>query len=484
MHEFRIACGGRLGTHVIGGKAAKNACSVSLFCFRIGNQQRAPRKSPNNSNHQDESFPLFCTCILLYPHQPRYLSFQLPQQQSSSWPSSMIDPIASLFMRQYDQATQNDISSFISVEEAIDCRDSNSRFFSLLNHETKLNIIINDNSTITSCKLDGHEIVVDKSLYNETHETWAIGDRPYQKLSSLPWNSHVRGSELILSTSTTNASNAPHTSLYFEMTRSNELNCIAKLKTIHLQHQVFYFNLNKATTPKARQPIDGHTIVIKCNGNMNRIQAQPTKLLCHCNKAATILPQSLIGDIPFELVQHADNPNSDDIILCDSIFSLESNCNLDYLQAKLQFQNRELEFEVRSVKSITASSNNNNINTSSNNNNNNVSSSSHPLFKSFPADLKQFSANFGGESSSGWTRNDDSIASSSSAQAMPALKQESLDPTTSSEPPKNSSNRSPSIASTTHPITMLRIRVRVTNFGVCIVPYMMINYTCTYRFNW
>jgi hypothetical protein len=388
----------------------------------------------------------------------------------------MIDPIASLFMRQYDQATQNEISTFICVEEAIDCRDSNSRFFSLLNQESQLNIIINDNSTITSCKLDEHEIVVDKNLYNETHETWAIGDRPYQKLSGLSWNSHVRGSELILSSSTNNnTSNTPHTSLYFELTRSNELNCIAKLKTIHLQHQVFYFNLNKAT--KTRQPIDGHTVVVRCNGNMNRIQVQPTKLLCHCNRTATVLPQSLIGEIPFELVQHPDNPNSDDLILCDAIFSLESTCNLDYLQARLQFQNRELEFEVRSIRSISSSSN-----SSGNNNNNNVSStSSQQSTKQLPADLK---LNYSCETSSSSMRYD---ATCSSSQDTPKFKQEILDPT-SSVAAKTMDARPPPIvspvSSSPHPSTILRIRVRVTNFGVCIMPFMMINYTYTYRFKW
>ena len=390
----------------------------------------------------------------------------------------MIDPIASLFMRQYDQATQNDISTIITVEEAIDCRNSNSRFFSLMNHETQLNIIINDNSTITSCKLDGHEIVVDKNLYNETHETWAIGERPYQKLSSLQWNSHVRGSELILSSSTNNT-NLPHTSLYYELNSANELNCAAKLKTIHLQHQVFYFNLRKATS--CRQLIDGHTIVVRCNGNMNRIQVQPTKLLCHCNKAATILAQSLVGDIPFELMPHPENPNSDDAIICDAIYSLESTCNLDYLQVKLQYQNRELEFEVRSVKSITPVVNNNNQNS------NGVSSSSHQLFKSFPTDLKQLSASLLGESSTNPSRSEDLCASSSSSQAAPKLKQETLDPS-SSDLSKNLFNRSslttsqPDQAPNSHPVTMLRIRVRITNFGVSIMPFMMINYTCTYRF--
>lgn len=37
---------------------------------------------------------------------------------------------------------------------------------------------------------------------------------------------------------------------------------------------------------------------------------------------------------------------------------------------------------------------------------------------------------------------------------------------------------------TTHPSTILRLRVRVTNFGVSILPYMMTNYSCTYKFSW
>jgi hypothetical protein len=220
---------------------------------------------------------------------------------------------------------------------------------------------------------------------------------------------------------------------------------------------------------------------------MDRIQIQQTKLLCHCNKVAKILPQSFVSGVPFELIQHPEDPNSDDTILCDAIFSIESTCNLDFLQTKLQFQNRVLEFEVRSAKSINPS-NNFSVNNNSSNNNN-VSSSTHKLIKSFPKDLKQFhtidAASFDGEFSQCSTKNDDTIATSSSAVATLAIKQESLD-STSSEALKNPSNKSlinnSPLYSTSHPSTMLRIRVRVTNFGVCIIPFMMINYTCSYRF--
>lgn len=403
--------------------------------------------------------------------------------------SAMIDPFVSLFMPQDEQPAP----SPISVEEAIDCRDSNSRFFNLINRDSQLSIIINDNSTLTSCQLAGQQIVLDRAAYNETHETWALGDRPYQKLSSQPWSSHVRGSELIL-TSLTNSNN-PHTSLYFELTLANELNCIAKLKSIHLQHQVFYFNLNLGFRLGTRPMVDGHTIVVRCNGSLNRIQAQPTKLLCHCNKSAPLLPKSFIGDIPYELVsrsrikresstttasqQHDQHDqNEDNFILCDAIFSLESTCNLDYLQAQLQFQNRAVVFEVRSVRSSINPSNTTNSNHQANctNSNSNVSSSTHQqLHQHLPNDLKL--ANVFAPPLLAGLADDSGVATSSSSSVPTRPKLEPVEQSTSSTTNNNNVMQS-------HPSTILRIRVRVTNFGVCLMPLMMTNYTSTWRFSW
>lgn len=469
----------------------------------------------------------------------------------------MIDPLVSLLMPPEEQATQNDISHYIQVEEAIDCRNSNRRFFSLLNRVSSLNIIISEQSTIVSCKLDRHEIVVDKTLYNETHETWAIGDRPYQKLSNLLWNSHVRGSELVLSSSSSmtggnfasnliaaNNSN-PHTTLYFELTRSNELNCMGKLKSIHMQHQVFYFNLNRAAGSRA--PVDGHRLAVRCNGNLNQIQLQPTKLLCQCNKSspsAGRLAQSLVSDIPCELAQQRDatmldnNDNPDDIILCDAIYSLESTSPLDYIQAQLQFADRTLVFEVRSVRSAgsapapngssgttgaatttNTNSNSNDYSKSNNNNNNggnsNVSSSTSRgrskqqsstnidlMQQQIVAPNRQAPHQSSAQSSSLLSVNqqvDDSIATSSSSSSNfgpsnPIIKSEPLEtasgaPTSSSEVRYQFANNNAKVAqqtptSTQHPSTILRIRVRVTNFGVCLLPHMMTNYSCTYKFAW
>lgn len=315
----------------------------------------------------------------------------------------------------------------------MDCREA-TRFFYVLNLETNLNVIISKNSSIINFKLDGQEIIVDKRMYDQKHEAWAIGDRPYQKMASLAWNCHVRGSELMLS-----ASNGTSTLLY-ELTRSNELICVTKLKSIHLQHQATYINLNNA---KCKAPIDGHFLVVRCNGNLNRIQAQPTKLLCHCNKSASILAQSLIGDIPLELRQHpttnsfipSDQFGSlDDLIICDAIFSLESTCSLDFLEAQLQYQNRIISYEVRSVQSTSSvTSQTNNVSSSTGStSNSNINT-----------------ANVADQS-------DNNCSSASTSTASPA----------------------------SHPSTVLRIRIRITNFGVCIMPYTMTNYTSKYKFSW
>lgn len=388
--------------------------------------------------------------------------------------------------------TMEDEPNVVTVEEAIDCRRGNSRFFSLINHESGLNVIISRDSSIISFNLEGQEIAVDKSLYNQTHEAWAIADKSYQKLTALPWNCHVRGSELILS-----ASNGA-SSIIYELNRHNELNNIVKLKNIHLQHQVTYFNLNNA---KVKTPIDGHTIIVRCNGNMNRIQIQHTKLLCQCNKISSILPQSLVGDIPFELRQNASGNSSettseDDLIVCDAIFSLEATCSLDFLQAHLQFNNRILVFEVRSCITTAGLSTNR-------------SSAKIPV-QVQPVDVKPKDINFYYQQkklkvSSNNSQIEDPLKdvnpiviktepvdnlsnqmSASSADIKPVIINSTNGPqstSTSMEDIKTNSNIN-CHENRAHSSTTLRIRIRVTNFGACLMPYMMTNYTSTYRFAW
>lgn len=327
-----------------------------------------------------------------------------------------MDPVRNMLAGIEGQQGAGAAQSPVTVEEGMDCRDANMRFFSMINRISNLNITLSISSVMLSCKFDKHEIIVDQKRLNQTHETWALGDRPYQKFNALMWNCHVRGAELLLSTS-----NGASTILY-ELTRFNELTSNVKLKSIHLQQQPIYFNLNDA---KTKAPIDGHTLLVQCNGNLNKIQVQNTKLLCQCNKKSSILPQSLIGDVPFELVRHessmslysnADNnvtnsslPNSagineDDLIVCDAIFSVESNCPLDLIRIELRYKFRAVVLEIRSFANQTGTSD---------------------------ASNQQQKTNV------------------------------------SSSTPKT-----------------LRVRVRVTNFGVCIMPIMMTEYNCRYRFNW
>lgn len=334
---------------------------------------------------------------------------------------------------------QKEPPNTITVEEGMDCRDANSRFFSLTNLDTHLNIIISKVAGIVSCKLDEHEVVVDPSLYNQTHDTWAVGDRPLQRINSLSWNCHVRGAELLLTSANGTSS------IMYELSKFNELNSIVKLKSIHLQHQVAYFNLNNA---KHKTPIDGHTLVVQCNGNMNRIQFQDTKLLCQCNKKSSILPQSLIGDIPLELVQRdagasqnnevknttSTTTTEDDIIICDAIYSLESTCPMDVLQVQLRYNQRTLLFETRSSSSNLPTATNS---STSQNQNTNVSSTTQHT-------------------------------STVSAQ----IKREKGEPVSESN------------SAVSQTSTILRVRIRVTNFGICIMPTMMTNYACMYRFIW
>lgn len=425
--------------------------------------------------------------------------------------ASMLEQLRSTIDGVHNHQSGPDQSSII-VEEGFDCR-SNSRFFNLINRQTKLDIIVSKSSSIISCKLDGHEIVLNSRQYNQTHETWAIGERPYQKICSILWSCHVRGAELFLS-------NGP-SSIMYELTRLNELNSLVKLKSIHLQPKATYFNLNNA---REKVPIDGHTLIVQCNGNMSRIQVQSTKLLCQCNRKASILPQSLVGDIPFELVQHdasmslnlsnheelqANLGTEDDKIVCDAIFSIESTSALDFLSVKLQYHSRSLVFEVRAVTSASSASSNSN-NTSHNNNNASVSSSTASTTSTTPTDTtrmtqsddlaQNYQTQQASSSSSscgdGWqsasqvtsesrsTTNDgnDSKHSSPGKWLSSFVEQ----PSTSCKASQSSSNatNSSGITSNSHQSTILRARVRVTNFGVCIMPLMMTNYSCKYRFSW
>lgn len=402
----------------------------------------------------------------------------------------------------------NYLNDVISLEEGMDCRELNSRFFSLLNHQSKLNIIISKTSSLISCKLDGHEIVVDQRVYRQAHETWAISDRPFQKLDSLAWNCHVRGAELILSTSNNSSS------IMYELTRQNQLNTIVKLKSIHLQSQVTYFNLKNA---KQRVPIDGHTLLVQCNGNTNRIQAQPTKLLCSCNKKSTILPQSLIGDIPCQLVQHysaqvrdssihQDNyVDDDDMIVCDTIFSLESTCPLDVLKVQLSYANKTLIFETRSSQSgllngSSSTSASTSVSSSSSNNANKRSKLQNALdsSKNHRSDISNLnkqglqavnqeiepiqSGTIDGSSSKGIKSVVDGPPNCRSQTTHASTS--TLKDTAQAQKSDNSVKTAKTAQARSHPTTILRIRVRVTNFGVCIMPIMMTNYTCSYQFVW
>lgn len=392
---------------------------------------------------------------------------------------AFVDYLRSI-MLDTDQSSNN-----VTVEEGIDCRETNSRFFSLLNHESRLNIIISKTSTtIISCKLNDHEIVVGQRQYNQAHETWALGDRPFQKIELLSWNCHVRGAELLLSVQNGTSS------MMYELTRHNELNNIVKLKSINLQQQAVYFNLNNA---KEKLPINGHTLVVRCNGNMNRIQVQQTRLLCQCNKRSSVLPQSLIGDVPFELVQHdasssmGDNTNisDDDLIVCDAIFSLESTCAFDYIQVQLGYNNRALLFELKAspASSSRQSGASNQISSVSSSTTMNPTQPSQQ-----PYDLQSqlFSQYVPSSSIGSSNAPSNSLLADINYSENKWFRDPADAPSTSCQPNDNSNPPSnitlPS--SLSHPATNLRIRIRVTNFGVCIMPLMMTNYSCVYRFIW
>lgn len=410
-----------------------------------------------------------------------------------------MDPVRDMMLTGDNSNHLNDI---ISLEEGMDCRELNSRFFSLLNHESKLNIIISKTSSLISCKLDGHEIVVDQLVYRQAHETWAISDRPFQKIDSLPWNCHVRGAELILFTSNNSSS------IMYELTRQNQLNSIVKLKSIHLQSQVTYFNLKNA---KEKVPIDGHTLLVQCNGSTNRIQAQPTKLLCPCNKKSIILPQSLIGDIPCQLFQHystqiKDQNNDrnsysteDDMIVCDTIFSLESTCPLDVLKVQLRYANKTLIFETRSNQSGLSNGSSSsiaptNVSSSSSSNANKKSKTQNTIGPSkthssitsnlSTQGLEHIGRGIGLIQPGASGNTEPRVVGSANCQSNTIYASTSSSKDTATQNDNNPVKTSKSVPARSYPTTILRIRVRVTNFGVCIMPIMMTNYTCSYQFVW
>lgn len=288
--------------------------------------------------------------------------------------------------------------SDLSVEEATDCRDSNMRYFAFTNRKTNIVVTISKSTTFSSCQLNGQEIVLDQRHIKQKHETWAISERPLYKMNTQTWspNCHVRGLELYLSGSS-------GSSIVCELDKHNEFRMLVKLKSPHYQQPVIYFNLKNA---RQKLPIDGHTLSIQCSGSMNKLQVQNTQLLCQCNSKSSIIPKSLIGDVPFELVQNnlqqtATNSNEpleeDDIIITDAIFSLESTNNNDYVSAQLQYANRGVQVEVR-----------------------------------------------------------------------PALTASSIHQQHQQSQPQQT--------------TTLRLRVRITNFGICIMPVMMSNYNVLYKF--
>lgn len=418
----------------------------------------------------------------------------------------MNDPLRQLVANRDDNSAQDDV---ISVEEAIDCRLANSRFFSLVNNKSLLNVIIATDSSITSVNIGGYETVVKKDYYNELHETWAIGEKPYQRLTNLNWNSHVRGSELVLSSL---SGNSVSSSLIYDLTRQNELNCLAKLKNIHLQHKVQYFNLNPASST-SRTAIDGHMIAIRCNAGFHRIQTRMTKLLCQCNNSSPVSPQSLIGDIPYELRQYQTTETStsstqnnlgDDFIVCDAIYSLESTCTLDFLQAHLQYGNRILVFEIQSVKSTTNAGQSRGLSSNggifNNYSLNNVTSSTRATSLGYnsPNDLMFYNhmiytklesedGSYLATSSTTTTANEHQGESLAGVN-QDRVKLEQLDHVSNNNrpllPPIPVSSPTDLAKATDHACTMLRLRVRITNFGICIMPYMMTNYIFTYKFAW
>ena len=291
--------------------------------------------------------------------------------------------------------------SIISIEEGMDCRDSTNRFFFLKNQRTRLQITISKSSIISSCTMDSHEIILDNRQLRQRHDSWAIGERPTQKMSNQTWVCHVRETDLHL--------NSAHGSIVYQLNHYNELGMQARLRSPQLQQPVIYFNLKNA---KRREPIDGHTLCVQSSDSSIRLESSTTQLLCQCNRSSSIIPQSLIGDVPFELVRNDNvqlaelsNPDEDDILITDAIFSLEARSKTDYIMAQLQYGSRGLQVELR------------------------------PIVQGFPV------ANI---------------------------------PTTSTIPQPAESQQ---LA-----ISTLKLRVRITNYGVCLMPVMMSNYYIVYKF--
>lgn len=333
----------------------------------------------------------------------------------------------------------------INIEEGLDCRKDNMRFFSMINQDTKLGIVISHDSSILSCNISGHEIVIDKTnLRQPDREASCLDDQAPLRVDRTSWNCHVRGPELSFTSN--------NSMKIYELKSSNELNCIVKLRTFKIQNKPTYFNLNNA---KDMSTIEGHSISIQCNGNMNRIKAQHTR--CTQRDRPSTLPISLIGEIPLQLVTNRPRPhldqNSDDaqenanLIICDSIYSLEATNSLDYLRVQLQYLEKSVEFEIRSSSNLP----------------NNQSSSING------------STGQGASSSS---------SSSSNLVDMPQERKsvdiESNDVVTNSN---NCDNPVDNSASSNFKTT-LKLRVRVTNFGVAMMPILMKNYICKFKFVW
>lgn len=321
-----------------------------------------------------------------------------------------------------NQDNQND--SNIIIEEGLDCRRNNMRFFNLINRQTKLSIMISHDSTILNCRLGDHDIVIHKApLEISDREAASLGDRSLAKNDKLAWNCHVRGNELTI----TNSNNS--SIKIFELMPSNELICYTKLRTLKTHRDLIYFNLNDA---KDLTPIDDHTILVQCNGNLGRIKVEEASR--PSIEKSSILPKSFIGEIPFHLTQHKidhseiENIVSENLIVCDAIFSLDSASSLDYLQVQVRYMDRLFELEIRSITSI-----------------------------SFPPKTEEHPTE----------------ASSSSTSCR---KLSELDSTSKLQSSTNAVDNSDRVC--------LKFRVRVTNFGFAITPISMKNYQCKYRFSW
>lgn len=348
--------------------------------------------------------------------------------------------------RQNDEPKQQTII----VEEAMDCRQANLRFFNLVNQETHLNVTISQASNIVGCSIDGREIVVNDRLCGLNDlESWALCDKALVKMTNLPWGCHVRGSELIL----TVPNGFP--SMTYELNDRNELHSFVKVRGTNMQNKVTYFNLNNT---KELTPIDGHTISVQCNGNLNRIQVQDTKLLHPCK--SSVLPKTLLGDIPFQLVHHDagascngqrnSNLTQDDLIVCDAIFSLKALSSLDCLSVRLQYGNRVVQVEVNSLN--------------------------------HRHDTNQIQSN----PSTSKMRNEPRTSNIGTGQADSMNMSHSTKQTTNELPASTSSTIDQSLSNSNQDseAVTIRVRVRITNFGVCILPLMMKNYHTKYSFFW